>query len=109
MVDITDSMGVEDWEPLRMVTYGPSLLPPTRLLYGLDVQLLKVKDTENLERVQRQCLKQFQGLPDNTSNSVCLALLGIPPIETILHKNLLNMFVNMVRNENSIEYKNAQR
>ena len=82
---------------------------PTRLLYGVDVQLLKVEDTENLERVQRQCLKQFQGLPDNTSNSVCLALLGIPPIETILHKNLLNMFVNMVRNENSIEYKNSQR
>ena len=76
-----------------------------RLLYGLDVQLLKKKDIENLERFQRQ----IQGLPDNTSKSICLALLCIPPIETILHKNLLNMFVSMVRNENSIAYDIAQR
>ena len=56
-----------------------------RLLYGLDVQLLKKKDIENSDRFQRQCLKQFHGLPDNTSDSVCLALLGILPIETILY------------------------
>ena len=69
-----------------------------RLLYGLDVQLLKKKDIENLEKFQRQCLKQIQRMPDNTSNSACLALLGILPIETILHKNLLSMYVNMIRN-----------
>ena len=80
-----------------------------RLLYGLDVQLLKKKDIENLEKFQRQCLKQIQELPDNTSNSACLALLGILPIETILHKNLLSMYVNMIRNGDSIEYEIAQR
>ena len=66
-----------------------------RLLYGLDVQLLKKKDIENLERFQRQCLRQVHGLSDNTSNSDCSALLGIPAIETILHKKkkLLYMFV----------------
>ena len=80
-----------------------------RLLYGLDVQLLKKKDIENLEKFQRQCLKQIQGLPDNTSNSACLALLGILPIETILHKNLLSMYVNMIRNGDTIEYEIAQR
>ena len=37
-----------------------------RLLYGLDVQLLKKKDIENLERFQRQ----VQGLPDNRILSV---------------------------------------
>lgn len=80
-----------------------------RLLYGLEVQLLKCKDIENLERFQRQCLKQIQGLPDKTSNSACLALLGILPVECILHKNLLNLFINMVRNENSVEYEIIQR
>ncbi|MCG8110719.1 MAG: reverse transcriptase family protein, partial [Candidatus Thiodiazotropha endolucinida] len=40
-----------------------------RLLYGLEVQLLKKRDIENLEKFQRKCLKQFQGLPDNTSSS----------------------------------------
>ena len=80
-----------------------------RFLYGLEVQLLKNKDIENLEKFQRKCLKQIQGLPDNTSNTACLALLGILPVEALLHKNLLNMFVNMIRNENSIEYEIAQR
>ena len=80
-----------------------------RFLYGLEVQLLKNKDIENLEKFQRKCLKQIQGLPDNTSNTACLALLGILPVEVLLHKNLLNMFVNMIRNENSIEYEIAQR
>ena len=75
-----------------------------RLLYCLDVQLLKKKDIENLEKFQRQCLKQF-----DTSNSACLALLGILPIEVILHKNLLSMYVNMIRNGDSIEYEIAQR
>ena len=60
------------------------------------IQLLKNKDIENLEKFQRKCLKQIQGLPDNTSNTACLALLGILPVEALLHKNLLNMFVNMM-------------
>ena len=45
----------------------------------------------------------------NTSNSVCLALLGIPPLETILHKKLLSMYVNIFRNEDSIEYEVTQK
>ena len=71
------------------------------------VQLLKKKDIANLERFQRHCLKLFQGLPDNTSNSVSLALLGILPIEALLHKNLLNIFVNMIRHDNSIKFEFA--
>ena len=70
-----------------------------RFLYGLEVQHLKNKDIENLEKFQRKCLKQIQGLPDNTSNTACLALLGILPVEALLHKTLLNIFVNMIRNE----------
>ena len=80
-----------------------------RLLYDLEVQLLKRKDIENLEKFQRKCLKQIQGLPDNTINSACLTNLGILPVESILHKNLLNVFVNMIRNENYVKSEMAQR
>ena len=47
-----------------------------RLLYGLEALLLNKKDIDCLERFQRRCLKQIQGLPDKTSNSISLALLG---------------------------------
>ena len=45
-----------------------------RFLYGLEVQLLKNKDIENLEKFQRKCLNQSQGLPYYTSND-CSSLI----------------------------------
>ena len=80
-----------------------------RLLYGIECQLLKKKEIDSLEKFQRKCLKQLQGLPDNTSSSACLALLGIPPIESVIHKSLLNLFATMMRDQKSIEYEIAQR
>ena len=38
-----------------------------------------------------------------------LCLLVPFPMEVVLHKNLLNMYVNMIRNDNSIEYEIAHR
>ena len=73
-----------------------------RLLYGLEALLFKQKDIDSLEKFQRKCLEQIQGIPDNTSNSACLALLGILPIKDILNKNLLNLSVNIIRDESSI-------
>ena len=61
-----------------------------RLLYGIECQLLKKKEIDSLEKFQRKCLKQLQGLPDNTSSSACLALLGIPPI---LNQSYTNLFL----------------
>ena len=80
-----------------------------RLLYGIECQLLKKKENDSLEKFQRKCLKQLQSLPDNTSSSACLALLGIPPIESVIHKSLLNLFATMMRDQKSIEYEIAQR
>ena len=51
----------------------------------------------------------MQGLPDNTANSISLALLGILPFETVLHKNALTTFVNMIRQKGSIENDIALR
>ena len=44
---------------------------------------------ESLEKFQRKCLRQNQGLPDKNPNGVTLSLLGIPPVELIIHKNIL--------------------
>ena len=66
---------------------------------------VKQKDIDSLEKFQRKCLKHIQGIPDNTSNSACLALLGILPIKDILNKNLLNLFVNMNRDKSSMYMK----
>ena len=74
-----------------------------RLLYGLEALLLSKKDIECLERFQRQCLKEIQGLPDKTANTICLALLGILPLEAVLHKNAITTFMNMIRCKGSIE------
>ena len=80
-----------------------------RLIYGLEILSLKKNDIENLEKFQRKSLRQIQGLPDKTSNTIILALLGILPLESIIHKNSLNLFVNISRNHHFIEYDIAER
>ena len=80
-----------------------------RLVYGLEILSLKKQDIDNLEKFQRKSLRQLQGLPDKTSNSITLALLGILPLESIIHKNSLNLFVNIARNHYFIEYEIAER
>ena len=80
-----------------------------RLVYGLEVQKLFRIDFEKLERFQRKCLRQSQGLPDRVSNTVTLALLGIPPVECIVQKNILNCFVNILQDKSTIEYQITER
>ena len=61
-----------------------------RVVHGLEVQKLSRTDMESLEKFQRKCLRQIQGLPDNTPNCVTLSPLDIPPVElliSILPKN----------------------
>ena len=62
------------------------------LIYGLEVLDMKGNDIKVLEQYQRKSLKQIQSLPDKTQNSAVLALLGILPLECIIHKNMLNLF-----------------
>ena len=63
-----------------------------RLLYGLEVLYLTGKDIKALEQYQRKSLRQIQSLPDKTHNAAVLALLGILPLERVIHKNMLNLF-----------------
>ena len=75
-----------------------------RFLYELEVQPLTNKDIETSEKFQRKCLKQIQGLKHCLFSSPWYFTCRI---HTVLHKNLLNMFVNMIRIKDSIEYKNS--
>ena len=59
----------------------------SRVIYGLETLSLRKKDIENLEKFQRKSLRQIQGFPDKTQNCITLALLGILPLETVIHKN----------------------
>ena len=46
----------------------------------------------------------LMGLPDNTSSSAFLGLLGILAVESVIHKNLLNLFTNMMRVHKETQY-----
>ena len=80
-----------------------------RVIYGLETLSLMKKDIENLEKFQRKSLRQIQGLPDKTPNCITLALLGVLPLETVIHKNTLNLFMGIARNSKFIEYDIAMR
>ena len=56
---------------------------------------------------QKKALRQR--LPDKTSNSITLAWLAVLPLECLIHKNALNLFMNIVRNRHFVEYEIAER
>ena len=79
------------------------------MICGLEALLLRKTDFESLEKFRRKSLKQIQGLPDKTPNTVVLALLGIPPVEVAIRKNSLNLFMSIIKNKSSVEYQIAER
>ena len=70
-----------------------------RLLYGLEVLSLSEKDLRDLELYQRKSLRQIQSFPDKTHSSAMLALLGILPLQRVIHKNILNLFWRWISSE----------
>ena len=38
-----------------------------------------------------------------------MAFLGFPPLEAIIHKNALNLFMSISRNKHFCEYETADR
>ena len=59
-------------KPLCAYLWSTYVIP--RVVYGLEVQKLSRTDVESLEKFQRNCLWQIQGLPDKTPNCVTLSL-----------------------------------
>ena len=62
------------------------------LCSGSTVLSLSEKDFRDLELYQRKSLKQIQSFPDKTHSSAVLALLGILPLQRVIHKSMLNLF-----------------
>ena len=63
-----------------------------RLLYGLDSINLAKKDIAVLDAFYKQLLKRMQGLPDNTANEAVYLLLGMVPVEGIIHIKVPTLF-----------------
>ena len=57
-----------------------------RLTYGLEVLNLRKKDIAQLEAFQRRCMKQLQALPNGTSDTAALALMGALPVSVCVGK-----------------------
>ena len=70
---------------------------------------IETTDFECLVKFQRQSLREIQGLPDKTPDSITLALLGVLPLKTVIHKNVLNLFMNIARLSDSVEIETAKR
>ena len=54
-------------------------------------------------------MKQLQGLPNKTSDTAALALMGTLPISVCIEKNILSLFGRVVRDRDSIEHELAIR
>ena len=74
-----------------------------RLIYGLEVLNPRKKDIAQLEAFQRRCMKQLQALPNRTSDTAALALMGALPVSICVEKNILSLFGRVVRDQLSIE------
>ena len=57
-----------------------------RLTYGLEVLSLRRKHIDRLEAFQRRTMKQLQGLPNKTSDTAALTLIGTLPISVCIEK-----------------------
>ena len=62
-----------------------------RLLYGLEAIVLTQTQIQLLEVYFRKLLRHIQSLPDNTANPAVYLLIGLPPIEAFLDKNIVSL------------------
>jgi hypothetical protein len=79
------------------------------LTYGLESLILNPQDIAALEAYQRESLKRLQHLPSSTANSAVYILLGVPPIEAIVHMHVLGLFCSAIRRKSSLECEVLER
>ena len=80
------------------IIYKAYVLP--LLLYGLEVLVLTKGQLDQLSKYQIQTLRNIQSLPQRTSVSAVLLLLGALPLEAELHKNRLSLAFRVINSEN---------
>jgi hypothetical protein len=81
----------------------------TVMTYGLEVLCLSRKNVDNLETFQRTSLRQLQHLPKSTSKAAIYLLTGAIPLEGIWERKILTLFGNLIRDEETVEFKIIQR
>ena len=75
-----------------------------RLTYGLQQMVCSKKDLELIERFQRSTFRRLQHLPERTSNSVTLLILGELPVQATIDKQTLTFFSSILTDPNSKEH-----
>ena len=80
------------------IIYKAYVLP--RLLYGLETLTLTKGQVEQLSKYHIQTLRNIQSLPQRTSTSAVLLLLGALPLEAELHRKRLSLAISVINSEN---------
>ena len=80
------------------IIYKAYVLP--RLLYGLETLTLTKGQVEQLSKYHIQTLRNIQSLPQRTSTSAVLLLLGALPLEAELHRKRLKLAISVINSEN---------
>jgi hypothetical protein len=76
-----------------------------RMLHGAELWQLTGTQLDRLELFQRDKLKQLQGLPPRTADIATLGLIGVFPIEAVIHKKALMLFRSLIEDRSGIEYE----
>jgi hypothetical protein len=74
-----------------------------RLTYGLESLVMGDGDIQQLESFYQKHIRALQHLPDSTAKPALYLLLGILPIEAVLHTRLLNFFMSIINRPASFE------
>ena len=72
-----------------------------RMLYGLEAMILTQKQINSLEIAYRTMLRQLQALPSQVATEAIYLLMGMFPIEAVLHHRTLSLFGAIVRLDNN--------
>ena len=87
--------------------YQVYVLP--RLLYGLEILSLNMKQLDELEKFHLDILKNIQSLPVRTANSIVYLLLGVLPLRDELERKQLGLLYSIIKSENSTLQRISQR
>ena len=70
-----------------------------RLVHGLEATILRRGDVVQLEIYYRKLLRQVQSLPESTAMEAVYLMIGLLPIEALIHQRALSLFGSISRLE----------
>ena len=67
------------------------------MLSGTEALVLRRADMDKLEDFYRSTLRRIQNLPQSTANCAVYLLIGVIPVEGLIHLRMLTLFGNITR------------